>query len=223
MPDFTEILKIAVEQQDWQLICGLYTNITGEPLLVPATATANEAEEEKPIEDILGKEYSLDELKYQNQLPPQEQDAELVDKDIDKEINNRYNDFTAPPRNYSGESGENRRMRSEPVGSGRLENVVGVSEQGFVDDMSESLIDPETGETLTGQNKNAKITPRNKRKELGMNDTSLIDAKCSSCQKTLRVSSTIAFGHSTIDSENNWKCNDCSTRRSRRERSRDIK
>ena len=100
MPDFTEILKIAVEQQDWQLICGLYTNITGEPLSVPATATANEAEEEKPIEDILGKEYSLDELKYQNQLPPQEQDAELVDKDIDKEINNRYNDFTAPPRNY---------------------------------------------------------------------------------------------------------------------------
>ena len=35
MPDFSEILKIAVEQQDWQLICGLYTNITGEPLSVP--------------------------------------------------------------------------------------------------------------------------------------------------------------------------------------------
>ena len=222
MPDFSEILKIAVEQQDWQLICGLYTNITGEPLEIPKTQTEEVAEQENPIEDILGKEYSIEELKYQNQPSPQEQDAELSDKNIDKVVDSRYNDFTAPPRNYEGESGDNRRMRSEPVGSGRLENVVGVSKLGFVDDMSESLVDPDTGENLTGQHKNDKITPRNKRKELGMNDTSLIDAKCSSCQKTIRVSPTIAFGYSDIDSQNNWKCNDCSTRRSRRERSRDV-
>ena len=58
MPDFSEILKIAVEQQDWQLICGLYTNITGEPLSVPESVV----EEEKEEEDILSKEYSVDEL-----------------------------------------------------------------------------------------------------------------------------------------------------------------
>ena len=57
MPDFSEILKIAVEQQDWQLICGLYTNITGEPLSVP---TKEEIKKEE--EDILAKEYSIEEL-----------------------------------------------------------------------------------------------------------------------------------------------------------------
>ena len=80
MPDFSEVLKIAVEQQDWQLICGLYTNITGEPLSVPSSTVK---EEEKEEDDVLSKEYSIEELKYQNQLSPQEQDLELIDKDID--------------------------------------------------------------------------------------------------------------------------------------------
>ena len=214
MPDFSEILKIAVEQQDWQLICGLYTNITGEPLSVP---TAEEQKEEE--EDILAKEYSVEELKYQNQLPPQEQDLKLVDKNIDNMISSRYNDFKAPPRNASSSKDfSGRQMRSEPVGSNKLKNIVGVSEEEFVDDMTESLVDPETGEKLIGNNKDAKVTPRNRRKELGMNDTSLIEAKCSSCGKTLSVSPSIAFGYSEIDSENTWNCNDCSVRRGRRDR-----
>tara|TARA_Y100001938_G_C8097372_1_gene439040 strand:+ start:188 stop:838 length:651 start_codon:yes stop_codon:yes gene_type:complete len=216
MPDFSEILKIAVEQQDWQLICGLYTNITGEPLSVPESVV----EEEKEEEDILSKEYSVDELKYQNQLPPEEQDLELVDKNIDKMIDSRYNDFTAPPRNNNSSSSENRRMRSEPVGSGKLKNVVGVSNEGFVDNMTEALTDPETGEKLVGNNKDVKITPRNRRKQLGMNDTSLIDATCSSCNKSFSVSSSIAFGYSDSPADNTWQCNDCSVRKGRRGRGR---
>jgi len=215
MPDFSEILKIAVEQQDWQLICGLYTNITGEPLSVP---TAQEIKKEE--EDILAKEYSIEELKYQNQLPPEEQDLKLADKNIDNMIDSRYNDFTAPPRNTDSVSSENRRMRSESVGSGRLKNVVGVSEEGFVDDLTESLTDPETGEKLVGKNKDAKVTPRNRRKQLGMNDTSLIEATCSSCKKQIKVAPSIAFGYSESESENTWVCNDCTVRRGRRERHR---
>ena len=215
MPDFTEILKIAVEQQDWQLICGLYTNITGEPLSIPQSV----AEEEKQEEDILSKQYSVEDLKYQNQLPPQEQDLELVDKNIDKTIEDRYNEFKAPPRNTSNRSSNSgRQMRSEPVGSTRLKNVVGVSEEGFVDDLTESLTDPETGEKLVGKNKDVKITPRNRRKELGMNDTSLIDATCSSCNKSFSVSSSIAFGYSDSPADNTWQCNDCSVRKGRRGR-----
>ena len=167
MPDFAEILKIAVEQQDWKLICGLYTNITGESLSVPET-TEEKEEEQNPVEDILGKEYSIEELKYQNLLPPQEQDLELLDKDIDKMISSRYNDFTAPPRSQNSNSSDNRRMRSEAIGEGKLQNVVGVSQEGFVDNMTESLVDPETGESLVGKNKNVNITPRNRRKELLM-------------------------------------------------------
>ena len=156
MPDFAEILKIAVEQQDWKLICGLYTNITGESLSVPET-TEEKEEEQNPVEDILGKEYSIEELKYQNLLPPQEQDLELLDKDIDKMISSRYNDFTAPPRSQNSNSSDNRRMRSEAIGEGKLQNVVGVSQEGFVDNMTESLVAPETGESLVGKNKNENI------------------------------------------------------------------
>lgn len=210
MPDFSEILKIAVEQQDWQLICGLYTNITGEPLSIPSAVVEDEEKEEA---DVLSKEYSVEELKYQNQLSPQEQDLELVDKDIDNIISSRYNDFTAPPREPSNSDFSGRQMRSEPVGKSKLKNVVGVSDEGFVDDLTESLTDPETGENLVGANKDANITPRNKRKKLGMNDTSLINAKCSSCNKKSKVSPSIAFGYSDSDSENSWECNDCSVRR----------
>ncbi len=215
MPDFSEILKIAVEQQDWQLICGLYTNITGEPLSVPNAVVE---EDEKEEEDVLSKEYSIEELKYQNQLAPQEQEEELLDKDIDKVIEDRYNEFKAPPRNNSSTSTSDRRMRSEPVGSNVLKNVVGVSENGFIDNMTEDLIDPETGEKMTGKNEGVTITPRNKRKELGMNNTSLIDATCSSCNKIIKVSSSIAFGYSDSQSDNTWKCNDCTVKGGRRDR-----
>tara|TARA_R110000824_G_scaffold17703_3_gene71276 strand:- start:13 stop:666 length:654 start_codon:yes stop_codon:yes gene_type:complete len=217
MPDFSEILKIAVEKQDWQLICGLYTNITGEPLSVPSAVVE---EEEKEEEDVLSKEYSIEELKYQNQLSPQEQEVGLVDKNIDKIIEDRYNEFKAPPRNISSSSSSGRKMRSEPVGSTILKNVVGVSEDGFVDDLTESLTDPETGEQLVGKNDKAKITPRNKRKELGMKDTSVLDVICSSCGKNHKISSTLSYGYSDIESQNTWKCNDCVTRRGRSDRGR---
>ena len=46
MPDFTEILKIAVQEQDWKIICGLYKNITGEELPLPQPP-----EEEEPVEE----------------------------------------------------------------------------------------------------------------------------------------------------------------------------
>ena len=216
MPDFSEILKIAVEQQDWQLICGLYTNITGEPLSVPESVV----EEEKEEEDILSKEYSIEELKYQSQLAPQEQEEELLDKDVDKIIEDRYNEFKAPPRNTDRSSNSGRQMRSEPVGSTTLKNVVGVSEEGFVDDLTESLTDPETGENLVGKNENVKITPRNRRKELGMKNTSVIDVVCSACGKNHKVSSALSYGYSDIESQNTWKCNDCVTRKGRSDRGR---
>lgn len=221
MPDFSEILKIAVEQQDWQLICGLYTNITGEPLSVPAPALEEQEEQEDEEEgDILTKDYSIEELKYQNQLPPQEQDLKLVDKNIDKIIEDRYNEFKAPPRNTDRGSNSGRQMRSEPVGSKTLKNVVGVSEEGFVDDLTESLVDPDTGENLVGKNKNAKITPRNKRKELGMKNTSTIDVTCCSCGKSQKISSALSYGYSDVESQNTWKCNDCVTKRGRSGRGR---
>jgi len=216
MPDFSEILKIAVEQQDWQLICGLYTNITGEHLSVPQPAI----EEEKEEEDVLKKDYSLEELRYQNQLPPQEQDLELVDKNIDNMISSRYNDFTAPAKSDNSEgskSTKGRKMKSEQVGSNKLSgNFVGISSTPFVDEMKESLVDPDTGEPLVGNNQNVKITPRNKRKELGMQDTSLRNAECSSCGKSFEVSPSLLYGYSERKSSNTWKCNSCSIRKGRR-------
>lgn len=220
MPDFANILKAAVEQQDWQLICGLYTNITGKPLSAPSDI--EEHEEAEKEEDVLTKEYSLEELKYQNQLAPQEQDLELVDKNIDKMISSRYNDFTAPPRNLDNSNSDNRRMRSEPVGASKLNNVVGISEEPFIDNLTDSLVDPETGESLIGQNKSAKITPRNRRKELGMTDTTMVDVVCSSCHKELQISSSLSYGYSQNAKDNTWTCNNCNTRKGRRERSREV-
>jgi len=217
MPDFSEILKIAVQQQDWQLICGLYTNITGEPLSVPTSAVEEENEEEA---DLLKKDYSIEDLKHQNKQTTEEQDSKLEDKNIDKTIEDRYNEFKAPPRNTNRDSNSGRQMRSEPVGSKTLKNVVGVSEEGFVDDLTESLVDPDTGEKLVGENKNAKITPRNRRKELGMKDTSVVEAICSDCKETYKISSTLSYGYSEIESQNTWKCNGCITRKGRRGRGR---
>jgi hypothetical protein len=200
-------LKIAVEQQDWNIICGLYTNITGEPLSVTESEVVEEEVEE---EDILSKDFDMEEIVG---------DTQKEEKTVDNHRESMYNDFTAPPRKArEGEDNTGRLMRAEPVGAGPLKNVIGVSEEAFVDDMSESLVDPETGEALVGNNKNVKITPRNRRKELGMNDTSIVEVVCSLCGKNQKVSSSLAHGHSKIESQNNWKCNTCSTRRGRRGR-----
>tara|TARA_Y100001938_G_C7951672_1_gene359626 strand:- start:18 stop:650 length:633 start_codon:yes stop_codon:yes gene_type:complete len=210
MPDFTEILKIAVEEQDWKIICGLYTNITGEPLSVPES-NPDPIEEEPEKEDILSKDFDMGEILGEKE-------------EVDSKDDVVYNDFTAPTKgSVSPGSGENRRMRSEPVGSKKLgSNFVGISGEDFVDELTEALTDPETGEKLVGSNKNVKITPRNRRKELGMNDTSRIEAVCSICEKTIKVSPVLAHGFSKDRQENSWKCNDCSTRKSKRNRQRDL-
>lgn len=221
MPDFSEILKIAVEQQDWHLICGLYTNITGEPLSVPSSVVKEEEKEE----GVLTKEYSIDELKHQSQLPPKEKDLGLIDKNIDKPTDSKYNEFTAPSKKdggHSGSSQDGKRMRSEPIGGKSLSgNYVGINNEPFIDDMTESLLDPETGESLVGKNKDAKVTPRNRRKELGMNDTSLINVVCSVCNSEMKVSPVLSHGFSSNQSENSWKCNSCSTRKGRLNASRE--
>ena len=187
MPDFTEILKIAVEEQDWKIICGLYTNITGETLSVPDAEPETVEGLEPEQEDVLSKDFDMEEILGEKQKE---------DKNVDNHRESMYNDFTAPPRTQNSDT-SGRRMRSEPVGSRPLKNVVGVNEEEFVDDMSESLTDPETGETLIGQNKNVKITPRNRRKELGMKDTSLIEAVCSSCGENHKISPALAFSRSS--------------------------
>lgn len=212
MPDFSEILKIAVEQQDWKIICGLYTNITGEQLSIPESSPET-VEEEPEQEDILSKDFDMGEILGEKQ-----------EEKLDSNEGTIYNDFTAPTKgSVSESSGENRRMRSEPVGSKKLgSNFVGISGEDFIDGLTEALTDPETGERLVGSNKDVKITPRNKRKELGMNDTSRIDAVCSVCDKTIRVSPVLAYGFSKDKQENSWKCNDCSTRKSKRNRQRDL-
>ena len=210
MPDFTEILKIAVEEQDWNIICGLYTNITGEPLSPPQNNEPEAPEEEPEQEDILSKDFDMKEILAENQEEK---------KTVDKHREAMYNDFKAPPRKQNPNADHTgRRMRSEPIGSKPLKNIVGVSEEGFVDDMTESLVDPETGEAMTGNNENVKITPRNRRKELGMKDTAHIDVVCSACGENQKISPALSFGYSSRKSENTWTCNECSTRKGRRAR-----
>ena len=209
MPNFEEILKIAVEDQDWQIICGLYTNITGEPLSIPGDEVESEPEEEK--DEVLTKDYDINELRKNN---------------VDSSTNDEYNEFTVSTRgsefSSSGDS-SGRKARPQAVkGRDKLTNVVGVSEQGFIDDGTESIINPETGKPFSEENKNVKITPRNKRSSLGMNDTGIVSVECSICNQTYNVSKVLAHGYSKVKSQNTWKCNDCSTRKSRLERSRNA-
>ena len=209
MPSFEEILKIAVEEQDWQIICGLYTNITGEPLSVPEAVVQNEPQEEK--DEVLTKDYDINELRKNN---------------VDSHSNDEYNEFTVSTRgsefSHSGDS-SGRKAKAQPVkGRDKLTNVVGVSEEGFVDDGTESLINPDTGKPFAQENKNVKITPRNKRSSLGMNDTGIVNVECSICNESYNVSKLLAHGYSKTKSQNTWKCNDCNTRKSRLERSRNA-
>lgn len=213
MPDFTEILKIAVEQKDWQLICGLYTSITGEPLSAPEIEDKESSQEN----EFLTKEYSIDKLREQNQDESTEKEQELDSQGVDNDQENIYNNFTAPTRSESREESDHsgRKMRSEPVGSKPLKNAIGVSEYGFVDNLTESLVNPETGTAFSEENKRNVITPRNKRESLGMNDTSLIDVRCSSCGEEQKVSKVLSYGFSNRSEENTWKCNSCNTRKAR--------
>jgi len=207
MPDFSEILKISVEEQDWKIICGLYKHITGETIEIPQDK--EERKENKKNLGILEREYSMDDILSE------EKDEEAVDKE-DKSI---YNEFTAPSRSSSSEDG--RRARSEPIGKSKLKNVAGVSEESWSDDLTECLIDPDTGKPFSEDTSiNKVITPKGKRKELGMRETQLIDVVCSLCEKEHKISPSLSFGYSTRKNENEWKCNECSTRKKRRERSR---
>ena len=211
MPDFTEILKIAVQEQDWKIICGLYKSITGEALQIPEDKEDESADEKN---SILEKDYSMEEILGEEKKQ---------EKDIDNSQGRIYNDFTAPSKSDSNEGKglKNRQMRSQPVGGSKLDgDFVGVSKQGFVDDMTEALVNPETGRLFAEENKSAKITPRNQRASLGMNDTSMINAECSVCGDNKKISKVLSYGFSDIKSQNSWVCNDCNTRKGRLNRSR---
>ena len=192
MPDFTEILKIAVEQQDWSLICGLYTNITGEPLQIPDDEPEEEAEEETEEEDILSRDFSIEDLTQLNR-----------EKTVDKDDSSVYNDFTAPSKSSSSSSNsEGRRARSEPIGKTKLKNTVGVSDEGWKDDLTECVLDPETGKPFSEDESKKVRTPRGKRKELGMRDTKLINVECSVCGVEYNISPALTHGYSQRKNEN---------------------
>lgn len=84
MANFTEVIKIAVETQDWELLCGLYTTITGEPLSPP----------EKEETDPLKMDFDVASLTGQlspPQIIPEEKSLEEREEELDNYRKPLYN------------------------------------------------------------------------------------------------------------------------------------
>lgn len=203
-----ELIKNAVEKQDWKLVCAVYTAITGEPLSPP------EPKSEKPnfldmdISPELLRQLGIDSQDDEG-VPSVSNEENLYDayehtlEDSKKKVDNL--DFTIQRGKKIREDGK--------VEAARIPlDIPSKRENRFVDNLevaaSELQKENPTLQKLYGPVK------KHSSKELIVDrvDTSIfVDVECSLCGHTEKVSKALSRGYSNVKRDNIYRCNACST------------
>ena len=210
-----EVLKIAVEKQDWGVICILYTKLTGESLYPPkpkepdyvnmdidiSGPTPVVMENNPPvattpaINDDIRKMFleaeEVDETVAAN-LVANEGDnrGEGVAFTPEQEVPENMQEFAAPSRSPDAQPPEGGEWAQR-----QQMKIPEVRENRFQDDEADAATTPTIGPP-------PKPRPVTKRQ-------SLVDVQCSSCGKYQQVAPLLAVGYNKDPEHNTYKCNGC--------------
>jgi hypothetical protein len=196
----TEVLKRAIETKDWELVCKVYTGITGEPISPPKPKTEAEmlagmdidleAEAQKVREEITQEIVDKKQEQAKRWVPEPPPEPTLSEE---YNLGNVDAGFTGNP---------NIKVRKAPISNTGRKNL-------FVDD---GTIAPdemkENDETGLDQMYKQTYSPRRP-------EAQLIDMTCTQCSKVVKVPPVLAVGR-TSDSRSDettnslFRCETCS-------------
>jgi len=182
MATVKEVFRKGIADGNWQSICKVYEIITGEQAPEP------------PSTNILGMEIEIPEA------PPSVLEIEVEEEE--KEAPLDAVNFTI--KHKGKEAGAKNKRQAKWVPFRKRQRTNSFNDDGTLHDDELVTKDPRLGV--------ANPRPRNKRKELGMVDTSAtIRVQCSLCGLEEEIQPSLAFGYSKNVEENTYKCTSCST------------
>lgn len=225
-----DLIKKAVQTEDWGLICKAYTVITGEPLSPPEKKKVIDfASFEIPDDVVLGpQQYLVDD----DDEDFEEDDKTELESSEDKE--NRSAIITDMQEAQSELARAQGKKKDRFVAPSRKNDSREVNEEGKVKAKRESIRIPQKGarpnrfqddvkkerhkELLQSHNPELKKlygehTHRLTRDELeeGVDTSVQVDVVCSLCDTPETVAASVATGYSTDPMNNTYRCNSCST------------
>lgn len=202
-----EVLKMAVESGDWQLVCDVYTNVTGLPLSPPqpkemdwagvdididtqSTPTPDFTDNTEPIiDDNIAKELVQDEG---NNIGEHDSSGEEFPFSDDESKSS----FIASSKSGKPQRGLHTAIKQKMLISQERTNRFTDNLDAFPDERVD--INPAMG-----------VPNVSERSMRGNNQTGMIEVICVSCNKTQTISSVLASGYSADTEQNTYKCNGC--------------
>lgn len=228
-----ELLKQAVEQEKWELVCAAYTAITGKPLSPPKPKPKEIDFSEFEIPDsLLNINLDVEEEHDTIVLPTKEQVILLTGETQEEAIvlppKKDEEDHPSPKTTPSGESSYIAQARSEDsLYEGSQDGQTAAKkkpmkiEQRRLNQFKDTL--QEDAHLLKANNQNMQklyqnaTHPRNIRDgEKAVDTGAAVQVQCSICETKERVSAALAHGYSSDPDNNTYKCNACCTSRGRR-------
>jgi hypothetical protein len=236
-----DVLKQAVLEQDWLLVCKVYTAITGEPLEPPKPKEVDLFDIDIPMDsdflgdmpDIADEEYDLEpgyEVLHEKLPAPAEDvagegdwveldDGEEEDDEEEAKMREENADFMTTTKKddeedaLQGSKARKERFRVPKDGKRRPNQ--------FKDDLrlhSRQRADKHSKDKDGSPLAVAAPRPRGGERdaELGEDTGGKVDVECSLCGKKERVSDRLAVGYHLEPEMNTYKCNKCCTGRGRR-------
>ena len=228
MAKVEDILRKAVETEDWLLACNLYTQMTGKALSPPSLSKLDEDFEDEipskekptkiPVKRVPAGETRVFEGKtYKGgQILP----STYTQQQKEPETNEAEN-FMAPTREIGQDSksndGEGLQMKSQPISTPKTGQYIGVSNEPFEDTLTDGLVDEQGNSLLQTetQRESRKAPIRGKR-------STRITVECSICENTFSIAPSLAIGYvkdrpgtPMSEKQNTYKCNDCNSRKGR--------
>jgi hypothetical protein len=226
-----DLLKKAVQTEDWALICKAYTAITGEVLSPPPKKEVIDFASLEIPDELVGEFDDDDDDDDEDEedapaavtvpstiiIPGQEAEEDEEEEAPAPTRKKKDNDFIAPARKASArnqnESGKFETRREEM----RIPKK-GARPNKFEDDINKEedkkllkKFNPQL-EVLYGPGANRK--PRSE-SEGGVDTSGLVQVECSLCHNPGEVSPALARGYSEDSNNNTYRCNNCSTGKGR--------
>ncbi len=214
-----DLIKKAVLNADWLLVCKAYTAITGEVLVPPEPKkeVVDFAEFEIPDELLGEAEEDVTEPEPDDEEQPE---SRIIIPDVEEaraEIarankgKKKVDDFTMPSRNTGQKVNEDGKLESRRESM----KIPQSRPNRFVDDLEEEKKDlKKNNENL--QKLYGAVSGRVSRVEKeGVDTGAMAEVVCSLCDKPETVAAAMAIGHSKDPMNNTYRCNSCSTQTGR--------
>jgi hypothetical protein len=225
-----DLLKLAVEEQDWLKVCAVYTAITGKPLAPPkkkvsllemdipddllesinATRNDDDDDEDDEYEDfpevpVIEQDDEVDDDTAELLIEAVDPEPVEVEDSKKKDGESEFAISHGLQNQKASSDGNGTIMKKVPMGGSKMQNK-------FKDNLSVKAGDLKKNNPLLKKIYGKAGGTRASRDLIDAPDTAkTIGVQCSLCDKKQKVTLALARGYNKDPDQNTYRCNECDT------------